>query len=312
MRWVRELRRPPRLRPGARVAVVAPCSPPIPRRLERACAIIRAWGAEPVLGAHVGDRDPRFPYLAGTAADRAADLRAAWLDPAIDAVLCARGGHGAHQVVDLLDYAAMRQAPPKAFVGYSDVTALHEAFAVELGVATLHGPVVASQEFTKQPFTAEELRATLFAPDSRVKLTSATAWTMVAGTARGVTFGGNLSLLSDGLATPHSRLSCAGGILLLEDVSEDVARIDRMLGQLLRTDWLDGVAGIVLGSWHNCTPDSDVVHTLLRERLAPLGVPVLAEFGFGHRPAQLTVPLGVTATLDADARTLTLDRPALD
>ncbi|TDQ52452.1 S66 peptidase family protein [Actinorugispora endophytica] len=308
---VRALRRPHRLRPGTRVSVVSPCSPVPPDRLERACAIVRGWGLEPVLGRHVLDRHPRLPYLAGSAADRAADLQEAWLDPGTAAVLCARGGNGAHQVVDLLDYAAMRRVPPKAFVGYSDVTALHEAFAIELGVATLHGPVVASTEFVDQAFTARELRATLFEPETRTRLSSPTARTLLPGLARGVTFGGNLSLLSDGLATPHSRLSGAGGILLLEDVAEDVARIDRMLGQLLRTGWLDGVAGIVLGSWQDCTPGPDVIRALMLERLAPLGVPVVWEFGFGHRPTQLTVPLGVPAVLDADAAVLTLDLPAL-
>nr|WP_285757858.1 LD-carboxypeptidase [Nocardiopsis ansamitocini] len=294
-----------------RVSVVAPCSPMPRERLERACSIVEAWGLEPVLGEHVLDRHPRLPYLAGLDSDRAADLQAAWLDPTTSAVLCARGGNGAHRVVDLLDYSAMRTVAPKVFVGYSDVTALHEALAMELGVSTLHGPVIATREFLEEEATAEGLRATLLDPDSLVKLTSPGAETLVPGTARGVTFGGNLSLLSDGLATPHSRLSGTGGILLLEDVSEDVSRIDRMLGQLLRTGWLSGVAGIALGSWRDCTPGPDVVRALLVERLAPLGVPVVGDLGFGHCPVQLTVPLGAMATLDADAATLTLDAPAL-
>ncbi|GAA3734861.1 muramoyltetrapeptide carboxypeptidase [Spinactinospora alkalitolerans] len=303
--------RPPRLRPGDRVSVVAPCGPVPAGLLDAACDIVRGWGLEPVLAPHVLDRHPTLPHLAGLDAERARDLQEAWLDPGTSAVLCARGGDGAHRTVDLLDFAAMRQAPPKAFVGYSDVTALHEAFAEELGLATLHGPVLATEEFTGDARTAEELRATLFEPESRLKLTSPTARTLVPGTARGVTVGGNLSLLNDGLATPHSRPSAAGAVLLLEDVAEDVSRIDRMLTQLLRTGWMAGVAGIALGSWRRCTPDPEVIRELVLDRLAPLGVPVVWEFGFGHCPSQLTVPLGAMATLDADAATLTLDEPAL-
>ncbi|MFC7330713.1 S66 peptidase family protein [Marinactinospora rubrisoli] len=303
--------RPPRLRPGDRVAVVAPCSPPTPERLVAACEVIAGWGLEVVLGRHVHDRHPRFGYLAGLDADRARDLQDAWLDPEVAAVLCARGGDGAHRTVDLLDFTAMRRARPKALVGYSDVTALHEAFATELGVVTVHGPVIASRDFLEDARTPAELRVTLFEPESRLELTSPGATTLVPGRARGVTIGGNLSLLNDGVATPHSRASAAGGILLLEDVGEDVSRIDRMLTQLLRSGWMRGVAGIALGSWQDCTPDLEVIRDLMLERLSPLGVPVVWELGFGHCPSQLTVPLGVPAVLDADRAVLTLDRPAL-
>jgi muramoyltetrapeptide carboxypeptidase len=280
-------------------------------RLDASLDILRGWGLHVREGAHLRDRHPVLPYLAGTDADRAADLTRAWLDPDTAAVLCARGGDGAHRTLDLLDFAALRAAPPKALVGFSDVTALHEAFAVDVGVATLHGPVVGTGYFVGDPVAAAELRATLFAPETRTVLAPPGAETLVGGTARGTLIGGNLSLLNDGLLTPHSRPSAAGGLLLLEDVHEDVSRLDRMLTQLLRSGWMRGVAGVLLGSWTDCTPGYRTVRELMVERLTPLGVPVVGEFAFGHRPAQLTVPLGVTATLDADARTLTLDTPAL-
>ncbi|MDA0566599.1 LD-carboxypeptidase [Streptomonospora sp. S1-112] len=304
-------KRPRRLRPGDRVSLVAPCSPVQEETLRQAVAVLRGWGLEAVPGEHVLARHPTLSYLAGTDAQRAADLRAAWLDPGSAAVLCARGGDGAHRLLALLDPAELRRAPAKVFVGFSDVTALHEAIAVELGVATLHGPVVALDSFVEDTVAAEHLRATLFEPETRTVLRPPGAWTLIGGRARGTTVGGNLSVLSDGLATPHSRPSARGGLLLLEDVNEDVTRLDRMLTQLLRSGWLEGVAGVLLGSWADCTPDLATVHAMLEERLAPLGVPVVAEFGFGHRPEQLTVPLGVPAELDADAATLTLQVPAL-
>ncbi|QBI53739.1 S66 peptidase family protein [Streptomonospora litoralis] len=300
-----------RLHPGDAVSVVAPCSPVPGDVLDAGLAVLRGWGLEVVEGEHLRGSHPRLPYLAGTDAERAADLQRAWLDPRTSAVVCARGGDGAHRVLDRLDFTELRSAPAKVLVGFSDVTALHEAFAVELGAATLHGPVVGLESFTEDAAAAEHLRTTLFAPESATVLTAPGAETLVAGRARGVTVGGNLSVLNDSLAAPHSRASAAGGLVLLEDVAEDVSRIDRMLTQLLRSGWMEGAAGVLLGSWARCTPDAATVRTLMLERLAPLGVPVVGEFGFGHRPAQLTVPLGAAAVLDAGARTLALERPAL-
>ncbi|PWV57169.1 MULTISPECIES: S66 peptidase family protein [Nocardiopsis] len=311
-RRARALTRPPRLREGDRVRLVAPCSPVPDQQLDAAVEALRGWGLEVELAPHVRDRHPVLPYLAGADRDRARDLQEAWCDPGVRAVFCARGGDGAHRMLDLLDFDAMRQAAPKALIGFSDITALHEAFAVELGMATVHGPVVGTRYFVGDDVAQRELHTTLFTPERRMLLTSPGARALVPGRVAGVTFGGNLSLLNDGLATPHSRLSAAGGVLILEDVNEDAARLDRMLTHLLRTGWMDGVAGVALGTWTDCPPDPGVVSELMRERLEPLGVPVLWGLDFGHCPAQLTVPLGVPAVLDADAGTLALGVPGLE
>ncbi len=303
--------RPPRLRRGDRVRLVAPCSPVPEPMLESAAEELRRWGLAVEFGEHVRDRHPVLPYLAGEDADRAADLQEAWCDPDVAAVFCVRGGDGAHRTLDLLDFAALRAAAPKALIGFSDVTALHEAFAVELGVATVHGPVIGTKYFVGDPVAQEELRVTLFEPERRTVLTSSGAHALVPGRAEGVVFGGNLSLLNDGLGTPHSRASAAGGILMLEDVGEDVARVDRMLTHLLRTGWTDGLAGVVLGTWTDCPPDPGVIADLMRDRLTPLGIPVLWGLETGHCVAQLTVPLGVPALLDAENGTLELAVPGL-
>ena len=305
------LTRPPRLREGDRVRLVAPCSPIPPARLDAAFEILTEWGLRVELAPHVRKRHPRLPYLAGEDSTRAMDLQEAWCDPEVNAIFCVRGGDGAHRAVDLLDFDLMRAAPAKALVGFSDITALHEAFAVELGVATVHGPVVGSKYFVGDPKAQHELRTTLFSPERRMVLTSPGAHALVPGRAEGVTFGGNLSLLNDGLATPHSRLSATGGILVLEDINEDVARLDRMLTHLIRTGWLAGVTGVVLGTWTNCPPDLGVVADLMRDRLERLGVPVLWGLEFGHCAAQLTIPLGVPAVLDTEAASLRLTVPGL-
>ncbi|MFF6994869.1 LD-carboxypeptidase [Streptomyces sp. NPDC008313] len=304
------LTRPARLAPGARVAVVATSGPLPEERLQAGLDILRGWDLDPVVAPHVLDRHPGFRYLAGTDADRAADFQAAWCDPAVDAVLCARGGYGAQRMVDLLDWDAIRAAGPKVLVGYSDITALHEAFATRVGLATLHGPMTAALAFLKNARTQEHLRDTLFRPESVRTLVSGTRAPLVPGRARGVTLGGCVSLLAADLGTPHARPSARGGLLMIEDVGEEAYRLDRILTQLLRAGWLDGVAGIALGSWEDCGPYEEL-RTVLADRLGPLGVPVAEHFGFGHVASALTVPFGVTADLDADAGTLTLDEPAL-
>ncbi|MEU3183482.1 LD-carboxypeptidase [Streptomyces sp. NPDC006923] len=307
---VTPLTRPARLRPGARVAVVAPSGPLPEERLETGLDILRGWDLDPVVAPHVLDRHPGFRYLAGTDQDRARDFQEAWCDPSVSAVLCARGGYGVQRMVDLLDWTAMRAAGPKVFVGYSDITALHEAFAVRMGLATLHGPMTAAVTFLKDARTQESLRATLFEPESVRVLGLDTARPLVPGRARGVTLGGCVSLLAADLGTPYARPSAEGGLLLIEDVGEEPYRLDRILTQLLRSGWLNGVAGIGLGSWAECGPYEDV-RTLLLDRLGGLGVPVVEELGFGHGETTLTMPLGVPAVLDGESATLTLDLPAL-
>ncbi|WP_063784999.1 LD-carboxypeptidase [Streptomyces sp. TP-A0356] len=301
--------RPPRLVPGDRVAVVASSGPVREERLAAGLDILRAWDLDPVVAPHVLDRHPDFPYLAGTDADRAADLQSAWCDPDVAAVLCARGGYGAQRMVDLLDWAALRAAGPKVLVGFSDVTALHEAFAARLGLATLHGPMVSAVDFLKSARAQEHLRATLFEPESVRTIRSGGA-ALVPGRARGVTLGGCLSMLASELGTPHARSGARGGLLLIEDIGEEPYRIDRILTQLLRSGWLDGVAGIALGSWEGCGPYEEL-RPVLVDRLGGLGVPVVEEFGFGHGQGALTVPFGVAAELDSAAGTLTLEVPAL-
>ncbi|MER5213548.1 LD-carboxypeptidase [Streptomyces sp. NPDC002838] len=306
---MKELVRPSRLAPGARVAVVAPSGPVPEERLQAGLDVLRGWDLDPVVAPHVLDRHGEFGYLAGTDADRAADLQGAWCDPAVDAVLCARGGYGAQRMVDLLDWAAMRAAGPKVFVGFSDITVLHQAFATRLDLVTLHGPAAAGVDFVKNARAQEHLKATLFAPET-VRTIASAGTAMVPGRARGVTLGGCLSLLASDLGTPHAHTGARGGLLLIEDVGERTYRIDRMLTHLRRSGWLDGVTGIALGSWARCGP-YDELRAVLADRLGGLGVPVVEEFGFGHCEGALTIPFGVAAELDADAGTVTLDAPAL-
>ncbi len=312
---VQPLTRPARLRPGARVAVVAPSSPVPEEQLEAGLDILRGWDLDPVVGRHVLAKHPAFDYLAGTDADRADDFQEAWCDPSVTAVVCARGGYGVQRMVDLLDWDALRAAGPKVFVGFSDITSLHEAFATRMGLATLHGPMAAGVDFLKSTRGQDHLRATLFAPETVRTLPAGRV--LVPGRATGVTLGGCLSMLATDLGAPEARPSAAGGVLCLEDIGEDTYRLDRYLTQLLRAGWFEGVAAVVLGSWEECGTREEL-SALFTDRLGGLGVPVVADFPMGHCEDALTVPFGVSAELVAppagaaepDA-VLTLRQPAL-
>lgn len=299
------LRVPTSLRPGSRVRVVAPAGPIPSDLLDAGVALLRSWNLEVSIAPGVLDIHPGLRYLAGTDQVRADALTEAWCDPELDGVFCARGGYGCMRMLDLLDWDAIAATGPTVFAGSSDVTAIHHSLNTRIGVSTLFAPMVASRAFTDDPVAAEKLRRVLFEPGSVQPITTPAAGALASGKARGVTFGGNASLLASILGSRYADPPPPGSILILEDVTEDPYRLDRIITQLARAGWFDRVAGIALGSWTQCGDLADV-RTLMTDRLAGLGVPVGWELGFGHTPGQATVPLGVEAELDADAGTLTL------
>ncbi|MHA6618805.1 S66 peptidase family protein [Pseudonocardia sp. DLS-67] len=293
------------MRPGDRVALVAPAGPVPPDLLQRGRAVLESWGLRVEVAFTAGDRDTRLPYLAGDDATRARQLQRAWCDPDVDAVLCARGGYGALRVLDLLDWDAMAAAGPKLFVGSSDITALHAVLGPRCGLVTLFGPMVGTLAVTDDADAREGLRRALFDPPA-VLHGGPDARALHGGRATGVTVGGTLSLLTSTLGVPGVPPPPDGAIALLEDVTEAPYRIDHFLTHLLRAGWFDRVAGIALGSWKECGPPEEVRDVVL-DRLGGLGVPLVEELGFGHCRGQLTVPLGARVELDADAATLRYD-----
>jgi muramoyltetrapeptide carboxypeptidase len=300
--------RPRRLAAGDTVAVVAPAGPVPTERLDRGLEVLVSWGLQVREMPHVRGRHRDLPHLAAGDGERAADLADAWCVPDVAAVFCARGGYGGQRMVDLLDWDALAVAGPKVLVGFSDVTALHQAFAARLGVATVHGPVVTSLGAGDDESRAH-LRALLLEPESVLSLTPEPVPALVPGRAEGILLGGTLALLAAEVGTPTA-YPAAGGIVVLEDIGESPHRIDRMLTQLLRSGWFDGVRGVAVGRLSGCGPE-DQVRGVLEDRLAPLGVPVLTGLAVGHTDRNLAVPFGVPAVLDADAGTLVLTEPAL-
>lgn len=297
----------PRLQAGDAVALISPAGPLSSGELiESAVERVEALGLRARVGAHASARSG---FLAGTDEQRVGDFNAALRDPEIRGVLALRGGYGTTRILDRLDYDALRR-DPKVVLGYSDLTAPLNALHARTGVVTYHGPVVALSSLS--PNETAWLRRAVFDAPPLGALESPNARTLASGTARGRLAGGNLSLVAAMVGTPYA-IDFEGAIAFFEDVDEPPYRMDRMLTQLLASGALNACAGIVIGECRNCDAGPDVdgsprgsLREVLDDRLGNLGVPVLDGATFGHIEEQWTLPIGVVATLDVDAKRLTV------
>lgn len=286
--------------------LVSPSGPTRQERVARGVELLTGWGLKPVLAPNAYARQG---YLAGTDDLRTADLNAAFADPAIRGVLCTRGGYGAQRVVDAVDMDAVRR-DPKVVAGFSDITALQLALWRGARLATVHGPGVAWLDERTPPASAESLRSALMTADP-VALTPVpteeTAPVRIPGVATGPLLGGNLCLVTSSIGTSDMP-DLSGAILLLEEIDEPPYKVDRMLTHLRRAGCLDRVTGVAVGQFTGCADGWAVdIADVITERLTGLGVPVLGGLPIGHGVGQLSVPVGVPATLDATAGTLTVE-----
>jgi muramoyltetrapeptide carboxypeptidase len=312
---------PPRLQPGDTLGIVAPASaPPDPKNLDRAVGVLGQLGFRVRLAPNVRQRRG---YLAGSDRERAADLMRLFTDRQVNAILCVRGGYGAARLLPLLDYAAIR-AHPKIFVGYSDITSLHCAFLAQADLVSFHGPMLNS-DFVNDDmpsFTLKSFLRVLGEPAACGSIAQGyrrkTVEILRRGKARGPLIGGNLTLLCTTVGTPwQPRFN--GRILFLEDLGEEPYRMDRMLTFLLNAGLLQQVAGIAIGINKDCLDPKaktakeyhQTLEEVFRDRLLPLGVPLVVGLPFGHVPHNATLPVGVQAVLDGHRGELVLAAPAV-
>ena len=308
-------RRPPRLRPGDIVGLVEPAGL-IANEFELSLVreAIVAMGLVPKSAPHLMGR---FGYLAGKDKDRAADLNAMYADDEVKAVFAVRGGWGSARILPYLDFDLIR-SNPKLLIGFSDITALHMAFAAKAGFTTIHGPNAGSSwgklswdAFKSLAFDAQQpFYRNPTANDDRLVQRAWRTETIRGGRASGPLLGGNLTVLTALMGTSFLP-SFKGAILFLEDVDEAEYRIDRMLTQLSLAGVLGSVAGIVFGQCSNCRVSGTsyggfTLPEVLRQHLEPLGVPAYQGALFGHIENQFSLPVGVRAEMDADAGTIRL------
>jgi muramoyltetrapeptide carboxypeptidase len=311
--------KPKRLAAGDTVGIVAPASATFNTvDLQIARESLEALGLKVQVGGHVLDR---HGYLAGQDVDRAADINRFFADPAVRAVLPLRGGWGASRLLPSLDYDAIRRNP-KIVLGYSDITALHMAIAAKTGLITFHGPNgmgrwdefsvswVRRVLFDGEAVTLENLHDKgefLVQTENRVQ-------TITPGTARGRILGGNLTVLTAIIGSPYVP-DFTGAILFVEDVGEDIYRIDRMLTTLKLAGILDRIRGFVWGTCSECEPGSGfgslTFEEIFADHIAPLKIPAWQGAMIGHRTPQFTIPEGIEVEIDATVGRIRMLEPAV-
>ncbi len=307
-------RLPKRLKKGDTVRMVAPASAVLDRHhVLIAKESFEALGFNVELGEHVFGR---HGYLSGTDQQRAEDVNKAFADDSVDAVIAVRGGWGCNRILPLLDYNMIR-ANNKVLLGYSDITSLMNALYVKTGIVSFHGPNGFSYwaDFQAQQFrdVIMDGKSTTMRnykeKEETLTMMSNRTTTVNSGTAQGVLVGGNLTVLTSLCGTPYFP-DLKGKILMLEDVGENIYRIDRFLSQLQLAGHLDGVAGIVFGHCTECDPGggfgSFTLHEVFEHYFKPLGVPTYTGAQFGHIRDNHILPVGHVVELDADAATLKL------
>lgn len=294
------MRKPPALRSGDRIAIVAPASPFSREEFDAGLREIEALGFEPVYQEDVFARDG---YVAGRPEVRARAWTAAWQDTSVRALIAARGGYGSVQMLPLLDAAATR-GQAKAFIGYSDNTSLLTWLTQQCATVAFHGPMVEGR-FAKGPAGYDRdtfLRCLCHAAPAG-EITHPLLEALLPGEAEGVLVGGTLTQLTASLGTPFAFDPPRGCVLFVDEVAERPYRVDRMLTQLRLAGILARAAAVVFGELPRCdeTPAGPTARTAALRALEGFPGPVLFGLPSGHTTGPtLTLPLGVRARVRAD------------
>ena len=303
--------RPNTLKQGDRLAVLCGSSP-TSASAEALSAAVRMMGLEPVL---YPSATAKHGYLSGTDAIRAADLNAAFADDSIAGIVCTRGGYGFHRVLPLLDWKVIRNHP-KFFGGYSDVTAMLNALNSIGMMESYHMPMVSAwfgDQADREPkeldaYSMSFVKAMLFGEETEYDNPEGfPRQTLVSGKAKGRLCGGNLSLMAASIGTPYE-IDTKGKILFIEEVHEEPYSVDGMLTQLRNSGKLDDAAGILLGNFTDCEEAGEkktglTLDQIFEELIAPAGKPTILGVQCGHSTPTLSLPMGRTFQMDANACT---------
>ena len=307
--------KPPKLTAGDTIGVVSPAGPLDETRQERldlGLAYFQQLGYSTIEGKFTRKQTG---FFAGSDEQRARDFNDMLHNPDVKAIFSTRGGYGVARILDKIDYKAAHDFP-KIIIGYSDVTALSLALYEKAGLVTFSGPMAAIELFDPSPLTANSMWDILLGktPTLRAKVND-NVWQQISpGVTEGRLLGGCLSVVVSLIGTPYCP-DLNGAILLLEDVSEDLYKIDRLFSQLKNAGILQAVNGIILGHFVDIIPDSShnpvEFDDIISYYCAPLKIPVLSNFPYGHVPLKYTLPIGCSVRLDAEAGTLKLLEPGV-
>ncbi len=312
--------RPPALRLGDTIALVAPASPPLhPDVTEQAVIALTSRGFKVLVSAAA---QKRLGFIAGSDKNRLSDFNRALRSKSVKAIFCLRGGYGSARIVSEIDFAAMKRAP-KILVGCSDITTLHCAALQKASIISFHGPMLQSLVDKECPdFTWDSLLSTIQgAPESLGSICRAyplrsEIYSLYKGRVTAPLIGGNLAVLCSLLGTPYFP-DLAGKILFVEDIGEMPFRIARCLTQLTLAGVLDKVSGFAIGLFKDCEyrppkPGDFIeykqsLRDVFVDRLKPFGKPIVVGLPFGHLPHNATLPVGSLATLDGNNADLSIE-----
>ncbi len=276
------------------IAIIATAKKIDQQYISRAIELLESWGLRVLLGKHVLAEHHQF---AGTDSQRAEDLQWAVNSPDIKAVICARGGYGTVRIVDKVDYSALLKNQ-KWFVGFSDVTVLHNHFHGHFNLPTIHGTVPLNFPSSGTNQNLESLKELLF--NGNVAYTiKANAFNRL-GEATAPIVGGNLAML-ESLAGTNSDIQTENKILFLEEISEYAYRVDRMLWNLKKGGKLDKLAGLILGGFTDIKEGKDHFgwdgYEMVQEIVREYNYPVCYGFPAGHQAENRAFMLGVPTKL---------------
>lgn len=295
--------KPPRLREGDRIGILAPAGPVLQEELQPGLNYLESLGFETVCSPHLFEQ---AGYLAGEDKARLKDLHAMFRDRKVRAILCARGGYGSHRILEKLDYSLFKQNP-KILVGYSDITALSFALLKNSGTITIHGPVL--RDLLKGGGRNAGLLLKLMTSQELPTVTFPQGVSIHKGRAQGVVLGGNLSLICHLIGTPFLP-SFRGKLLFIEEKGESLYRIDRMLTHLLLSGEVQKCAGLMVGTFKECGDPASVID-LVSERFSRLNMPIVTGLPVGHGEDNVPLPVGVRAVLDTKTMRLDIQEPCV-
>jgi len=296
--------KPKPLKKGDKIGIIAPAGPAPEEKLKKGIKVLEDMGFSIVLGRSVFQKRG---YLAGNDELRLEDIHRMFLNTEIKGIICMRGGYGTPRLLERIDYNLISKNP-KAFIGYSDITALHLAFVQKANMVTFHGPMVtsdlAADDFNE--YTARWLIKALMGKEPLGKLENPEGEppvkSIVPGKVCGEIIGGNLSLIASTIGTPFE-IDTRNKILMIEEIGEEPYRIDRMLTQLKLAGKLDDALGFVIGECIGCgasDPENSLdLEEVIDDIIVPLNKPSIAGLKCGHGRYKLTLPLGIKAELDA-------------
>ena len=295
--------KPRPVRPGDRIAIVAPASNCSRDEFDRGVDELHRLGFEPAFESSVFERRT---FSAGCARTRAAAFLQAWLDPSVTALIALRGGYGSVELLPLIEQSPLH--PPKLFIGYSDTTSLLTWLTVHRGIPALHGPMLEGRLARGTAAYDEHSFRELLAGGRGLSLEPNGVQVINAGEKAGVLLGGTITQLTASLGTPYAFTPAPGALLFLEDVNERPYRLHRMLTQLKLAGVLSQAAGLVFGEMRGCDEPTGGPTALdvIEEFAADYQGPVVTGFPSGHTSGPCwTLPLGVRCRL------VTQPRPAL-